>query len=288
MKRMDRYKEEISSYQTSRSNKNQELYQNIGSNVRYASFSDVENANAYELGNAKENYRTREGYQKYRDYQDMMPLPPMKKELEDFNHIYKEHENKVYDINSVLESARENRVDKLDEKRKLKNDNYNIFSKMNKTELDKFRKERLQKDGKPNEELREFIDTITSKTLAGEISKEATVDLLSDLMATNVIDKVEPQKDDAKKKELNDIEDLKRLQEMTKTTPKIKEPTEEVTQFKDADTDFYTRSMDLSEKDFNFSTNDKESTLSLPVKIFLFIVIIIVSAIIVYLIYQFL
>ena len=107
MKRMDRYRQEDSYYQPSRSDKNQELYQNLGNNVRYANFSDVASANAYDLTNAKENYRTREGYQKYRDYQDMMPMPPMKRELEEFNYLYKEHENKIYDINSVLDRARE-------------------------------------------------------------------------------------------------------------------------------------------------------------------------------------
>ncbi len=288
MKRMDRYRQEDSYYQPSRSDKNQELYQNLGNNVRYANFSDVASANAYDLTNAKENYRTREGYQKYRDYQDMMPMPPMKRELEEFNYLYKEHENKIYDINSVLDRARENRVDELDEKRKLKNEDYNIFSKMNKKELEKFRKERVEKSTKPDE-LREFIDTITSKTLAGELSKEVTVDLLSDLMSTNVMDKVEPQKS-TQDKELEDIEDLKRLQELTKSNIQVKEEkedTEEVTAFKDADTDFYTRSMDLSEKDFNFTTPDKEKKLSLPIKIFLFIIIVVITVVVLYLIYQF-
>ena len=159
---------------------------------------------------------------------------------------------------------------------------------MNKKELEKFRKERVEKSTKPDE-LREFIDTITSKTLAGELSKEVTVDLLSDLMSTNVMDKVEPQKS-TQDKELEDIEDLKRLQELTKSNIQVKEEkedTEEVTAFKDADTDFYTRSMDLSEKDFNFTTPDKEKKLSLPIKIFLFIIIVVITVVVLYLIYQF-
>ena len=97
MKRMDRYKEKDNYCQPSRSDKNQELYQNLGNNVRYANFSDVANANAYDLTSARNSYQTREGYQKYRDYQDMMPIPPIKKELEEFNHIYQERENKIYD-----------------------------------------------------------------------------------------------------------------------------------------------------------------------------------------------
>ena len=39
--------------------------------------------------------------------------------------------------------------------------------------------------------IRELIDTIASKTLAGEIDKATSVNLLSDLMATNLLDKVD-------------------------------------------------------------------------------------------------
>ena len=293
MKRMDRYKEEKAPYQISRSDKNQELYQNLGSNIRYANYSDVINSNAYDISNTNQDYYTREGYQKYREYPGAMSMPvaPLKKELDDFNHLYRDNEKKVYDINSVLEQARENRVDELDEKRKLKNENYNIFSKINKTELEKFRRERTQKEGKQDNELREFIDTITSKTLAGEIDKDTTVDLLSDLMATNMMDKVDPQKeehDDIKSQELHDIEELKKLQELTNAKlQKQKETTEEITEFKNADTDFYTRSMDLSEKDFNFSSSDIEKKLSLPIKIFLFFIIVIVTIVVAYFIYQY-
>ena len=292
MKRMDRYKEEKAYYQPSRSDKNQELYQNLGSNVRYANYSDVVNANAYDISNSNQDYYTREGYQKYREYPTAMPMPvpPIKKELDDFNHLYHDNEKKIYDINSVLEQARENRVDELDEKRKLKNEDYNIFSKINKTELEKFRRERNRKDTKQDNELREFIDTITSKTLAGELDKDTTVDLLSDLMATNMMDKVDPQKEEqniTKSQELKDLEELKKLQELTNTKlQKQKEPVEEITEFKDADTDFYTRSMDLSEKDFNFSSSDVEKKLSLPIKIFLFFVIVIVTIVVAYFIYQ--
>ena len=38
--------------------------------------------------------------------------------------------------------------------------------------------------------LKELINTIASKTLAGEISKETGVDLLSDLMATSAFDRI--------------------------------------------------------------------------------------------------
>ena len=112
----------------------------------------------------------------------------VKKDLEEFNHIYNKHENRVYDINNVLEEARKNREeDTLEEKRKLKNTSYNILASLNKEELEKFRQEKRERLFKDDDELRDLIDTIASKTLAGEI--EAASDLLSDLMATSIIDK---------------------------------------------------------------------------------------------------
>ena len=133
MRRMDRYQEETT--HMSRLDKNKELYQNVSSNSIYTNITDVTNANAFEINNLEDNSKTtREAYQKMRKYQDIEPTPKNKKELEDFNYLYQKQENKVYDINSVLEQARKNRQDKdeLDDKRKLKNNSYNILAGINK------------------------------------------------------------------------------------------------------------------------------------------------------------
>ena len=58
-------------------------------------------------------------------------------------------------------------------------------------ELEKYREEKKLRSLENHEvtsELREIIDTITTKTLAGELDQETTVNLLSDLMATNILD----------------------------------------------------------------------------------------------------
>ena len=121
--RMDRYKNTNLNNEQSRSNKNQELYQNIGTNAKYTNFTDVSKSNAYVLNPSPKSNYTRESYQQIKEYTNIAPKTRVKKELDDFNHLYQDHENRVYDINSVLEKARENRKDK-DEKeaqRKLKN-----------------------------------------------------------------------------------------------------------------------------------------------------------------------
>lgn len=303
MRRMDRYNAETNSGQK-RAEKNQELYQNIASNTRYTNITDVTNSNAFEINNKNSLKSSRESYQQRKKYQTLTQTPRTKKELDDFNYLYKNHENKVYDINSVLEEARKNREEKdaLDEKRKLKNTSYNILAGLNIEELEKYRKEKEKRLTEPDEhELRDLIDTIASKTLSGEISKDTGVDLLSDLMATNVLDKVaasnelpesekelkldsdeeSEEKIDEKlslSKEILDQEQLKKLEK--------EEKNDNISKLKNADTDFYTRSMDLSDKDFDFGDDFKEKKLPLPIKIIITILIIAVIAIAAYFIYQ--
>ena len=190
MRRMDRYKDEDTNEVSRRSSKNQELYQTIGTNTRYTNFTDVSNANAYDISR-QENTSTREGYHRMRQYNNVYDYAPKeRKELDDYNRLINNNEHKVYDINSVLENARKNKeeVDILDEKRKLKNNSYNILSAANKKELEEYRRERQERIKKDQEaEIKNIID----KTMAGELNKETTVDLLSDLMATNIMDAIE-------------------------------------------------------------------------------------------------
>ena len=190
MRRMDRYKDEDTSEKISRSNRNQDLYQNVGNNTRYTNITDVTNANAIDITNTNTEYKTREDYQKMKKYSNDTPTPKVKKDLDDFNHLYSKHENRVYDINNVLEEARKNRQeDDLEEKRKLKNTSYNILASLNKEELEKYRQEKRDKVIRDEDDLRGLIDTIASKTLAGEL--EIASDLLSDLMATSIMEKVD-------------------------------------------------------------------------------------------------
>lgn len=302
--RMERYEKETQQETSRRSSKNKELYENIGRNTKYTNFTDVANANAFDLGTAQKNYRTREGYHQMKEYSDtFIKEPKVKKELDNFNYLYQDHENKIYDINSVLEEAKKNRVkkDELEAKRKLKNTNYNILASLNPEELEKYRKEKVERTRPDEEELRDLIDTITSKTLAGEIDQATSVDLLSDLMATNMMDRVEkPEKDESpkEKNEEEDEEEIEEIEERLSLSKEIldKEQLDKVNQLKDqektgsimdgSDTDFYTRSMDLSDKDFEMDDEFKEKKIPLVVKIILIILIIAVIAVAGYFIYR--
>ena len=288
--RMDRYIDTSEKRTYSRSDRNKDLYENLGNNTRYTNITDVTNANAIDLTNASKNTNTREGYHQMKAYKPVEVVPKVKKELDDFNFLYQNRENRIYDVNRVLEEARKNRtVDEKEEKRKLKNTSYNIITSLDKEELEKYRKERENRIRTPEEEeLRELIDTITSKTLAGEIDKATSVDLLSDLMATNILDRVEMptrESDESEEDEEStdsqlelskEVLDKNQLEEIKKVSTEeiIIEDQQENTKLTGADTDFYTKSMDLSNEDFETDTDFQEKKMPLALKIFLVILVI--------------
>ena len=274
MKRMDRY-EESNNNRMSRLDRNKELYENLSNNAIYANITDVTNANAFEIPNSSTHnaHTTREAYQTMSKYQKVEPLPKNKKDLEDFKYLYQNKENKIYDINSVIEEARKTRgdSDKLEEKRKLKDNSFNILLSNNKKALEKYREEKKKRMLTPEEEeIREIIDTIATKTLAGELDKETTVDLLSDLMATNILDKVDGANEQQEKTE-DSPEIIKVLEEETE-----KEEEEEKKEDKEKDTDFYSKSMDLTDKDFELSDEFKEKDLPLGIKVLIFFLVIVI------------
>ena len=229
-----------------------------------------------------------------KEYQEVVPTPRVKKELEEFKSLYQDRENKVYDINNVLEEARKNRTEKdeLEEKRKLKNSSYNILSNLNKEELEKYRQEKKHKViHSSDDELRELIDTITSKTLAGDI--QAASSLLSDLMATSIMDPVEKPEEIEEEQEATLTDEKLNIEEIKKLADKKEElahaeddeviKIEEKTECKKEenivkDDSFYTRSMDLSEADFELEEEFKEKKLPLGIKILIFLIIVVIIA----------
>lgn len=308
MRRMDRYRDDNDDL-TKRYVKNQELYQDVMNNTKYTNITDVTNSNVYEIDNSKENqekdYYSRESYQQMKKYQNVETVPRVKKELDDFNFLYKGNEKKVYDINSVLEEARKNRKvqDDMEEKRKLKNTSYNILADLNKEELEKYREEkkkRIMSDEEQN--FHDLVDTIASKTLAGEIDKATSINLLSDLMDTSIIDKVDDKMDVAPdKEEIKSDEEVKdtKLEENKVTSEKVSLSTTDLSEIAKkneqldnsdnkltgADNDFYTRSMDLSDKDFAMDDEFKEKSMPVFVKILIFLLIIAIIGVTAYFIY---
>ena len=300
MRRMDRYNDDESNNRSSRSDKYEELYKDLNSNIKYTDLTDVSNTNAYDISDAYElqNSKSRENYHKIREMDEVSPELKEKKELEEFNNLNKTNENKVYDINTIIEEARKNREKKEleEEKKKEIKEKYNILSNLDKEELEKYRKEKKERQiPTDEEEIREIIDTITSKTLAGDITRETTVDLLSDLMATQALDRVAAQATQEYEQTMEEIEpkykteiDINKDKEESLSEEEIKEVKEkdkkkskkkEDPMMANMDNDFYTKSMDLSDKDFAMSDDFDEEGMPIILKVIIvFIVLIGIAA----------
>ena len=238
MSRMERYVDNDVKFK-SRAEKNRDLYNNLGRLEKYTSISDVSKIEA------KKNYQTREGYHKIKDYDIKIDKPLVRKELDDFNYLYNDT-NKTYDINRVLEEAKDLREkDALEKRRKLNNEKYNILES-SEEELAKFKEEaKLRHKPIENEkELEELINTITSKELRKQIDDATEKNsLLSDLMATSALEEVvEPIAT-----KIDDTNITKKEENLDKKVTKLKEK-ELATEI---DNSFYTKSLDLSKEDFD-------------------------------------
>lgn len=300
---MQKYDEVSDTPKVSRRQLNQDLYNSLNDNGSVTTYTDINKANQYVIDAASKNYRTREGYQKLKEYGDLVPKPKVKKELDDFTNLYKETENKVYDINSVIEEAKKNRKTTEEElRRKLKNTNYNILSNISDEKIEEYKKNRRKVVRANEDEIKEIINTITTKAINGEIDQETSVNLLSNLMATQQLDMVEgidlseenqdevnSEKEEVKYNNSNILssEDIQVAKEM-KIEDDLKdkeyqEKNQSKNIFKDMDQSFYTRSMDLSDKDFDMDNEEEKTKKKHPVlKFFIVLIVLIIIAAILY------
>lgn len=258
--RLDRYDSKKEKVTNSRLLKNQHLYDDMNNKIGFEKMVDLNTQTRIELSSLNEVKRSRESYQQLKDYQGLL-----KKEENCDEIVTPVEEEKVFDINAILEEARRNRndIDELEQKRKLKNEDYNVLSDLNKKYLSKDEETVKHKD--EYEGLEELINTITSKTLAADIKKEESEDLLGDLIATSVDLQV-------KSPEVYEDNDTDKFVIDDKETSE-KENDDVV------DNSFYTKSMDLSEEDFNFDEK-KEKRFAIKKGILIFVVVVILLAII--------
>ena len=255
-----------------RANKNRYLYDEVNNKIGYEEIDTLEMYDGIEL-DCDSPIKTREEYQKMKD------TTRLEKDVVDVNREFDE-EAKVYDINSILEEAKKNRVisDELEKKRKLQNVEYSILNDLNQKYKNKKEKidEDLEKEG-----IRELIDTITSRNLASDLAdlekEEDDDDLMSDLLATNTMNAIEgiSLEEDIAKEILVDKRET------------LKEDDEESDEIVEEDgrlvNSFYTRSMDLSEHDFEIRDeiieDNKEKRKILILVVLIILVIIAIASI---------
>ena len=205
-KRSDRYNDSNNeNVSRSRVNKNRTLYDEINNKIgieeipAYESNEEI-NLSMLDLDNLK-----RGDYQKVKDYKELIDEHDSIQE----EAPKEEKKKKSYDINKVLEEAKKNREkDELEGKRSIKGEDYNILNSLNKKYL--YQKGFSEED---TQELKELIDTITSKTMVDDIQDEEEKELLSELLATTIDIKLEKELSKTQidelveKQEENELED---------------------------------------------------------------------------------
>lgn len=249
----------------SRSNKNKYLYDEVNKNIGYEEIESFSNYEELKLDSSN-SIKTREEYQQSKSYKDFGVNNTGEK-------VQVFEEEKKYDINSVLEYAKRNRVisDEVEKKRNLQNVEYNILADLNKKYMSK--KEKIEEELE-KERIRELIDTITSKSLVKDLEEaldeENDGDLMSDLMATNT---------------LTAVKGVSLGEEIAKeilANEKDDDDSDEISN--DHGTlvnSFYTKSMDLTEHDFEFKEEiEEESKEKRKILILVVLIVIVVIAIV--------
>ena len=279
--RMDRYQDTKEKPRvTSRREKNQNLYQDFYNKTRFTEVKELDERPVIDLSQLEMKKQTRENYHKLKEFEDLIVREPQKKK-DDLSVFFQEDENKVYDINSILLEAKKNReeIDELEKKRRLRNTEYNILANLKPNEVEEYKQKIMGKKQELEEEtdsLQELINTITSKSMRKDIDKLQSSDdnneLLSDLLPK---DQNETIITESISKEI-----LAREQEKTKTMSIEQPPENEI------DRSFYTKSMDLSDKDFEmddeFVEKEKNSSIIVFFKILIAIILVVGIAILVF------
>ena len=185
-KRSDRYSESDHNVSRSRVNKNKLLYDEINNKIGIEEIPTYDTNEEINLSALDMDNLNRENYQKIKDYKEL--INESDKSIEE-EKPKEEKKKKTYDINKVLEEAKKNREkDELEGKRSIKGEDYNILNSLNKKYL--YQKGFTEED---TQELKELIDTITSKTMVDDIQDEEEKELLSELLATTIDIKLEKE-----------------------------------------------------------------------------------------------
>lgn len=283
--RMDKYNSNSVNTTQSRSKKNEQLYEQLYTNKVYTEFTDINSNNVIDLSNVSNEtkYNRREDFQKNRMFNQDSSLASFKKNsnLGDNSEEISNLDKKSYDINEILENAKKNRTEdeEMKQKRYLKTVEYSIISDLTNDRL-KESKDKSQKLSKDEEEnLEELIHTITSNSLRKKIDDE----LLSDLLPTEESETI------ISRQLLDDLEQANSSDdELINTEREANDEDED----EDAgiDKSFYTKSMDLSEEDFEMEDDNSfidPPKMGLVKKILIGIFVVLIISIIGYVLYRF-
>ncbi len=169
-----------------RTNKNDELYQNLsGEEIIIEEDSSIatdllDNISEIDISKIKELLDDSKDYKRTKKYNYLLDD---EKSDEDYD-IYEDIDNKIYDINNILESARQKRgdLDEVEQRKKLRNTQYNILSKLDLNKNNEIEKEEMVKDFFTKDSSLTDLDKIMSEK--EKIDVEKTADLFESLKST--------------------------------------------------------------------------------------------------------
>ncbi len=239
--RMDKYNEttDTNEITTTRSQKNEQLYQNIYTNRRYTEIGNIEKDNVVDITNTfgKTTRSSRSDFQRNRVLYEDGFINNYEEEAQNENVPSENEKVKSYNLNDVLEAARKNRnIETEEEKqRKIKNVEYSILTDLSQEKLKDYRERKEKPLSKDEEEnLEDLIHTITSNSLRKKIDDGLLTDLLPETEEEPVIST-----------DFLESLDLAQENEEKATEFDTKEMTLETT----LDNSFFTKSMDLRKED---------------------------------------
>lgn len=258
--RMQKYYENDEQY-GSRTQKNQELYKEIAQ-------SEIDkfelSSNATVLSDAKKNIDI-EKIKKILDtkYKEAPKRRSIKIEQEDEKPDSKSNleTTKEYDINAILEKAKENKEQSYDEERlkKIRDTQFDILNHLNVGKTDE-EKEETSKD-ESNNDLMNLINTITAKEMENRQKEELDpLDILTDLKGDGeVTSPIEKNFD-------NTIEDdtdkyFKKLEQTKKVLEKTEKNDVVVDSVDNIDNSFFTSTTKFTNSDFD-DFNDLKAEVS--------------------------
>ena len=273
--RMERYNEDDGVISETRTSKNRNLYDTISN----GDFSHIPTDSNFKIIETSGNNIDMEKIKKYIISMNQKPVP---KRENLFTEIHEEEikEEKVeprdYDINSVLEKARQGREINYDRERykRLHNTQYDILSQLKMYEKKEYEKEELEEFNTDERTLIDLINTVT-------IHKDDTG--LLDELKSNTDDEAElvpPMKPDKVKEDLK-REIIKEIEEDQKN--KELEKTQELKNLKEKETvnaidkSFYTNSMTFSKEDFEGFEELEKSVKKNNILVIISLIVLIIS-----------
>ena len=265
MTRVDRSFDEPVDYIPKRVAKNSSLYEQM-KNTELDTFDIASNAKVIGDNNSQMDIdKIKEILEK--NYQTTPQRRSLKMDIPE-DEEYVMEKTREYDINSILEAARQEKEVDYEEERlkKVRDTQYDILKNL---ELEAEEKETSKKN---KEELLELINTINLNEVQNK-TKEITDSETEELNPLNILSDLKGDENTvvAGAKEFND--------EMASLEEKKETEKEEVNKALDEDIDesFYTNSMSFSKKDFA-DFDDVEEKSSIFVKIIIVILVILIIA----------